>query len=616
MSSVAEAQTIVAIIAGAVVVTAAITIITVVGLSMIRTLRADLNAAALKVEALTKDIEYKKGPGSRFETLDDLMKPYKKHLLQSAFDLQSRLGVQLGVLGGPGGFLNTFKKRGADDGAYAINSTIYFFAEFLGWLEVIRRQVVFVTGSEYAESLNSLLDSIRYQLTGETDVQGCSKADLVENDDTYDKHSKIMQLYIVDIRSIGNAMLTTVDNLVRPITVDVFLQRFEASDAPKPGNEGTSFTSRDLREAHSLLGAGGGEKAVDIKAFKKIMEPLHKHIHRLSEIEDPKEAPKRRLAILQVLLCKLIAILDNAVPWDAGPKFEQNEEPRYIQRDIRLTPAVKSLSNKQKQFLRDQVFFQDDVNFSFPGFREDLQKKTQAERDDALWPGACPPCEPNRRPDYYKKAQPHTQGAAVSQTVRRRKMQVDVVGAPSGGGKLGGEGGKSQGAGALSHGHHLAGGRTSRPSLGLGGGGGLFGGSNPRSALANMKQVHPTPASHPFPSMDMPVTRMDGAGGAGAGEAGRGSGGSSGGPPRTSHTVAFQEDAVGSTAGTAAGFAGGRGNSSRPLSSKKNGLFENVLAAEAGGMEARSRQASLPGTALSAAQVRGTSDLVISPHIP
>lgn len=40
---------------------------------------------------------------------------------------------------------------------------------------------------------------------------------------------------------------------------------------------------------------------------------------------------------LQVLLCKLIDTLDNAVPWDAGPPYdlESGEEPQYIPRDFR-----------------------------------------------------------------------------------------------------------------------------------------------------------------------------------------------------------------------------------------------------------------------------------------
>ena len=42
--------------------------------------------------------------------------------------------------------MNDFFGRSTRDKEYAIDSTTYFFAEFLGWMEVIRKQVVFVTG--------------------------------------------------------------------------------------------------------------------------------------------------------------------------------------------------------------------------------------------------------------------------------------------------------------------------------------------------------------------------------------------------------------------------------------------------------------------------------------
>lgn len=502
-----QARTITAIIGGCVVVAASICIIIVMGLSVVRSLRKDLETATHRIDTIQKDMELKRAGGGQIVTLEDLMKPYKKHLLQSAFDLQSRLGVQLGTLG-PGKFLNTFSKRSPEDREYAISSTIYFFAEFLGWLEVIRSKVVFVTGSEYAESLNSLLDSLRYQLTGETEVQGCPRPKKGEttpevpksNTDTVDVNYKIMQLYIVDIRSIGNAMLVGHNDFIRPLTVDIFLQKLKPVDPPatleayetfvagggvsqslpssiqyhdvpppsspspmpslqtwipsnldpfrpvtamRPGTANTrSMTAAGMMDGPSLLGQMGKEALAierEKEMFNKIMAPLRRHIIDLTDLE-PGVVPIRRLAIFQVLLCKLIAILDDAVPWDAGSKFDQNEEPRYIQRDIRLTPAVKFLSNTQKEFLRQQVFFQDDPSFSFPGFREDLMPKSQAERDDALWPGACPPMEPKKRPVYFKreKAQLHTQGpalASTNQTRRRRLNQTEIM--PSNAGKGG-----------------------------------------------------------------------------------------------------------------------------------------------------------------------------------
>jgi hypothetical protein len=95
---------------------------------------------------------------------------YKKYLLQSAYDLQSRLSQQV-----QRNFLYDFKERdekqtdaSAEPGSrqpssstllhggrhyeYAVHSTAYFFAEFLAQLEVIRRNMVFITGCAWHEA--------------------------------------------------------------------------------------------------------------------------------------------------------------------------------------------------------------------------------------------------------------------------------------------------------------------------------------------------------------------------------------------------------------------------------------------------------------------------------
>ena len=78
--------------------------------------------------------------------------------------------------------------------------------------------------------------------------------------------------------------------------------------------------------------------------------------------------------------------------------------------NCRLTPLIKHLSKKQKEYLKTQVFFLDDPDLSFPGFREDLKDKTQTERDKELWIGACPPEEPKKRSEeWYKKQQSNSQ---------------------------------------------------------------------------------------------------------------------------------------------------------------------------------------------------------------
>ncbi|KAG1660686.1 hypothetical protein FOA52_015897 [Chlamydomonas sp. UWO 241] len=355
-----------------------------------------------RLRELEADVDNTSKNGSQFDTLEDLMKPYKKHLLQSAFDLQSRLKQQVEPPKGKEPFLYDFCNLRARDGEntrdrdYAIHSTAYIFAEFMAWMQVIRAKIVFVTGSHDAEVLNSLLEAIRFQFTGESPIQGSPMGPpITKNDTTSDVHHHIMQLYIVDIRSIGNAMLVSEthahsQSLLRPITVDTFQQRMSAGGTYGGDVEGATPSSAAI------------EADAQHAALQKILAPLYNSIRELAKLKRD-EAPRRRLAIIQVLLCKLIDILDSAVPWDYPPKFDSNEEPRYIQRDFRITPMVKHLSNTQKDYLQATMLFASDPNLSFPGFREDLAEKTQEERDNMLWPGACPPIEPRRREEAWHK---------------------------------------------------------------------------------------------------------------------------------------------------------------------------------------------------------------------
>ncbi len=71
-------------------------------------------------------------------------------------------------------FLYSFlQERGGErDKNYALYNFSFVFAEFLGWLEVIRQEMVFVTGDDDTPLLASLIDGIKFQLTGETPIQG------------------------------------------------------------------------------------------------------------------------------------------------------------------------------------------------------------------------------------------------------------------------------------------------------------------------------------------------------------------------------------------------------------------------------------------------------------
>lgn len=99
---------------------------------------------------------------TKAETLDALMSRYREPLLQTAFDLQSRIWNII-----EGEFLDTyyFSER-RDQGDYARDNTLYVFAEYLGWSEILRREVQFLDlGDEQRNrEWNDLRDAVRRTL--------------------------------------------------------------------------------------------------------------------------------------------------------------------------------------------------------------------------------------------------------------------------------------------------------------------------------------------------------------------------------------------------------------------------------------------------------------------
>ncbi|MEH0936501.1 hypothetical protein V6U80_15195 [Micromonospora sp. CPCC 205543] len=78
------------------------------------------------------------------------MDRYGAQLAMAAFDLQSRVfnilhGQRVDAAGESRGFLTAFVVHGtADDAEYARRSTAFVFAEYLAWVEILRRDVQFL----------------------------------------------------------------------------------------------------------------------------------------------------------------------------------------------------------------------------------------------------------------------------------------------------------------------------------------------------------------------------------------------------------------------------------------------------------------------------------------
>jgi hypothetical protein len=100
--------------------------------------------------------------------LDTLMARYRDPLLRAAFDLQSRLYniVEQDFLG------HYYGEDKPDTTDYARDNTLYVLAEYLGWIEILRREVRFLDLGDEARTrtMADCLDAVRFTLlTDRTD---------------------------------------------------------------------------------------------------------------------------------------------------------------------------------------------------------------------------------------------------------------------------------------------------------------------------------------------------------------------------------------------------------------------------------------------------------------
>ncbi|GAA2082337.1 hypothetical protein GCM10009801_42000 [Streptomyces albiaxialis] len=104
---------------------------------------------------------------SRDEAREDVMSRYRDPLLWAAFDLQARV---FNFARGPEAFLATYYERGTPrEREYALRSTLFVFAEYLGWVEILRRRVQFLDLGDSADNrrMVELMDAISTALNND-----------------------------------------------------------------------------------------------------------------------------------------------------------------------------------------------------------------------------------------------------------------------------------------------------------------------------------------------------------------------------------------------------------------------------------------------------------------
>ena len=121
-------QLVVALISAAAALLAAL-------LSVVLSTRAARGTAKLQDE-----LERRRQQASKEELLEQVMSRYREPLLRAAFDLQSRLYNIVKQ-----DFLRVYLRQGnAAEQEYACRNTVFVLAEYLGWVEILRRGVQFL----------------------------------------------------------------------------------------------------------------------------------------------------------------------------------------------------------------------------------------------------------------------------------------------------------------------------------------------------------------------------------------------------------------------------------------------------------------------------------------
>ncbi len=125
-------------------------------ISAIVTITGQTRTARLEHElTLQRDIQSKETKNN------ELVAKYRNPILKSAFDLQSRLFgiVQLG-------FLQIYYHKSPTDKEYATQHTLYVIAEYLGWIEIFRREVQFLDFGDLktSQQLEKILGNISQYL--------------------------------------------------------------------------------------------------------------------------------------------------------------------------------------------------------------------------------------------------------------------------------------------------------------------------------------------------------------------------------------------------------------------------------------------------------------------
>jgi hypothetical protein len=111
---------------------------------------------------LNDELEERREQASSKSRLEQLLSRYRDPLLAAAYDLQSRL-YNLVV----GDFLYLLLKGNQDEQSYGVDSTLFVIAQYLGWVEALRRGVQYLDLGDVEDSREFIrrLEAVRHSFS-------------------------------------------------------------------------------------------------------------------------------------------------------------------------------------------------------------------------------------------------------------------------------------------------------------------------------------------------------------------------------------------------------------------------------------------------------------------
>ena len=239
------------------------------------------NDAAKELEQLRNDLteakEIRGEKRSKQAVADATVTRYREPLVSAAFEMQARIYN-----------LSTGRFFGKDRSSYHVDHTLYVFAQYLGWREIIRQEIQFMDLGETpaTKKLSELLEEV-------TNAISDSGLNLPEN----------FKLFRGEQRAIGEKMMAPMGS-----TTQVPL-------------------------GHRCLGYAGFVEALNLEDFNAWFSKLRSSIEYLESTDTPDFG---RLSMLQNALIDLIDMLD--------PNFVRF--PQHLRHRMTVPPEVAVLRSR------------------------------------------------------------------------------------------------------------------------------------------------------------------------------------------------------------------------------------------------------------------------------